>query len=297
MKVRNLLAYFSERFPPVNMFLFAILFFTVKSVAHFFSPLDQTTFLNTLWGIVAVISFFFRLRVFDEIKDYKIDAINHPNRVLQSGRVTLKHLQITAIFFFIFEISWTVYNGYTTLVFWLILILYSLLMRYEFFVSNYLKSKLLLYAASHMLIMPFIILWVWSAFVKTNLFIAPFYLLACLSFLSGFCFEVARKTHAPNSERPTVDSYSKSIGFINSIKLILLFLSLGVFTQFYMLSMINANWWAFLLIAVLFVAICIIYFLQAKTQKESYLRKAELLVSLFMLFSYLTIIAQINFAL
>lgn len=295
MNVRNLSAYFKERFPLVNMFLFSILFLTVYSVAHFFSNTAKPAISIIIWGIMAVISFFFRLRVFDEIKDYKIDVLNHPKRVLQSGRVTLKQLMLVSFLLFIPEISWTIYNGTSTIICWLVVVFYSLCMRYEFLVSDYLKKRLLLYAATHMLIMPLLILWIWSAFYTADLLSTPFYLLACLSFLSGFCFEIARKTHAEEAEKPTVDSYSKSLGFYNSIKLILLFLSLGVFVQFYLLTLINAAWWTFLLISLLFIVICFIYFYKVKTPKEKLLRKAELLVSLFMLFSYLTIIIEINF--
>jgi len=295
MNLKNLLAYFNERFPLINMGLFAILFLTVSSVAHFFSFSIQNYLSNIIWGIVAVISFFFRLRVFDEIKDYKIDMINHPNRVLQSGRVKLNQLMFVSFIMFIPEIAWTIFNGKTAILCWAVLLLYSLLMRYEFFVSKFLKTQLLLYAATHMLIMPLIILWVWAAFSPDNLFVKPYFLLASLSFLSGFCFEIARKTHAPNAEITTIDSYSQTIGFMNAIKLILLFLSLGVFVQFYLLNLINAVWWSFTLIALLFFSIAFIYFLSAKKFNEMFLRKAELLVSLFMLMSYLTIIITINF--
>lgn len=295
MNLRNLMAYFNERFPLVNMGLFAILFLTVSSVAHFFSFSTQNHFSNTILGIVAVISFFFRLRVFDEIKDYKIDMLNHPNRVLQSGRVKLKQLMFVSFVLFIPEIAWTIFNGKTAIICWLILLLYSLLMRYEFFVSNYLRKQLLLYAATHMLIMPLIILWIWAAFSPDNLLVKPYFLLASLSFLSGFCFEIARKTHAANAEIPTVDSYSQTIGFISAVKLILLFLSLGVFVQFYLLNVINAASWSFTLIALLFVLIVFMYISSVKKSNEAFLRKSELLVSLFMLFSYLTIIIEINF--
>jgi len=55
-------AYLQERFPPVNMMLFAILFGAVNSVAI----AGETPDWSELWGIAAVISFFFRLRVMDE---------------------------------------------------------------------------------------------------------------------------------------------------------------------------------------------------------------------------------------
>ncbi len=84
----RLLAYLQERFPPVNMMLFAILHLAVYSATEV-----ERSFGPVFWlGILATISFFFRLRVMDEIKDYDLDAVNHPQRVLQSGGVTLGFL-------------------------------------------------------------------------------------------------------------------------------------------------------------------------------------------------------------
>lgn len=73
MVLKNLVAYFHERFPPVNMMLFIILFFTVYSI----SSLSEATPIGgfvMLGGVAVVTSFFFRLRVFDEIKDYEMDS-------------------------------------------------------------------------------------------------------------------------------------------------------------------------------------------------------------------------------
>lgn len=292
MNVRNLPAYFKERFPPVNMFLFAILFFTVHAVSfYFFASNPSPVFLG--WGVLAVISFFFRLRVFDEIKDYDIDVENHPGRVLQSGRVSLQNLILLSAVLFVIEASWSIYAGTDAMLCWLAAIFYSVLMRYEFFTGRFLKKYLLLYAVTHMMIMPLIILWIWASFAPAQLFHRGFYFLAALAFLGGFCFEIARKTHAASAERLTVDSYSKSLGFLPAISLVLSFLALGVLCQFYLLQALSARWWPYILIGILFIATALTYLLNVKEPKEKMLRVAELLVSLFMLFSYLTIIIEI----
>ena len=98
MSLKNLAAYLQERFPFVNMALFAILFATVFTVAGRASagsagPLPPFG-PGEVVGMLAAISFFFRLRVFDEIKDYASDAVLYPQRVLQSGRVSLQQLQV-----------------------------------------------------------------------------------------------------------------------------------------------------------------------------------------------------------
>ena len=289
MVLKNLVAYFRERFPPVNMMLFAILFFTVYSI----SSLSEATPIGgfvVLGGVAAVIFFFFRLRVFDEIKDYEIDALNHPHRVLQSGRVSLKQLKAIALVGTLVELSWSVWMGFEVLLAWLLAVGYSVLMRYEFFVGDWLRKRLLVYAVSHMLVMPLVIAWVWIAF--NHVLNAHFILLASLSLLAGFSFEIARKIHAPCAERATVDSYSKSIGYRFSIGLVLLLLLAGTAVQWRLLQVVSARDWAFIVLSLSYLVTLMIYLRNLTNAHEKALRKAEIGVSLFMLISYVSIIIE-----
>ncbi len=294
MKIKNLYAYSKERFPIINMMLFTILFFTVVSVAQYSIGGLVKIGWKEVAGAAAVISFFFRLRVFDEIKDYAIDTINHPHRILQSGKIELKHLIWLSAVSTLAEITWCVIVGNQVLLFWLIAFVYSLLMRYEFFVSIFLKKRLLMYAFSHMLIMPLIIIWIWSAYASVNSHQGLF-LLASLSLLSGFSFEIARKIHSPESEKETIDSYSKTMGYTASILLVLLLNFVGMGVQFFLLYRIEATSLSFVLIGVLYLIILMYYLFAIRNAVEKKLRIAEILVSLFMLVSYLSIILEINF--
>ena len=289
MPLKNFTAYLQERFPPVNMLLFAILFFTVYSISSL-SPTSEQLHGVAGGGVLAVISFFFRLRVFDEIKDYQVDALNHPERVLQSGRITLRQLIGVALVGAALELSWSVVMGPEAVVGWLVAAGYSLLMRYEFFVGHWLRDRLLLYAASHLLVMPLVIGWVWLAF--NPILSVHLGLLAALSLLAGFAFEVARKVHAPAAERATVDSYSKAIGYRTSIALVLLVLLAGAVVQGQLLHGVAARPWAFAVLVGSFLVTLVVYGLALKNPREALLRKAELGVSLFMLISYLTIITE-----
>jgi len=291
VKIINIIAYFKERFPPVHILLFAIVFFTAYSVASYFSIQPIHIGIKELTGVIAAISFFFRLRVFDEVKDLQIDNINHPGRVLQSGRISLKQLFIISAILSVFELLWSYWNGPATMICWLVALGYSILMRYEFFVSSFLKPRLFLYACTHMLIMPLIMLWVWSAY-NQNLLHPSLYFLGALSLFGGFCFELARKIHAPDAERSTVDSYSQSIGYKRSIVCVLLFLLGGVFVQYYLLHSIQSHFWAYLTICLLYLLTCLLYAAMVKHPQEKKLRLAELFVSLFMLVSYLSIIIE-----
>ena len=288
MPLKNFVAYLQERFPPVNMLLFVILFFTVHSVSRL-SP-GAAPLRGLAWGgVVAVVSFFFRLRVFDEIKDYQLDALNHPQRVLQSGRVTLPQLMRVVLVGTAIELIWSVAMG-TAAVAWAAAVGYSLLMRYEFFVGEWLQKRLLLYAASHMLIMPLVIAWIWLTFNPTLSIHAG--LLAALSLLAGFAFEIARKIHAPAAERATVDSYSKAIGYRASVALVLLLLLAGAVVQGQLLLAVAARFWAFAVLGGSFLTTLVAYGIVLKNPREPTLRKAELGVSLFMLISYVTIITE-----
>lgn len=295
MKIVDLFAYLQERFPVVNMVLFAILFLTVYSVAIFFYPPGGGFGWREGLGMAATISFFFRLRVFDETKDYALDAINHPQRVLQSGRIRLQHLQAIAWAGLVLELAWSAIMGMPALLCWLLVLGYSLLMRYEFWVGGFLKKHLLLYAITHMLIMPLLILWIWSAYAPGFNIAQNFLLLAALSLLGGFSFEIARKIHAPEAERELVDSYSRSMGYRASISAVLTILLAGIAVQAYLLRLLHTTTWPYLVLALLYLITVGIYFRNLGKPRERSLRQAELLVSLFMVVSYVSIILVVHF--
>ena len=290
MNLKHIAAYFKERFPPVNMMLFAILFFTVYSVAQQFASNDERSVWYLAWGVVATVSFFFRLRVFDEIKDFGIDAINHPGRVLQSGKVSLRQLAAISIFLTVIEVAWSIAGG--SLLCWSLALAYSLLMRYEFFMSRFLKKYLLLYSFTHMLIMPFIIVWIWSAFAPLFAYNLPLALLCLLSLAGGYSFELARKIHAPAAERRSVDSYSKSMGFIGSICSVCVCLLAGIIIQFYLLRSLHSRPWPNYLLVFLYAGTLGLYITAINKQQEARLRTAEKFVSLFMLISYCSVIIE-----
>jgi hypothetical protein len=298
MKLRNLAAYLKERFAPVNMGLFAVLFSTVRAVASVASgtaagSAPAESWWLPVWGALATISFFFRLRVFDEEKDFAQDLVNHPGRVLQTGRVTLPQLRTLAWTGVLLELSWSVAHGRRALLGWLLALVYSLLMRAEFGVGQWLRRHLVLYAVSHMLIMPLVILWLWLAYAPGALMSPLLLLLLALSLLGGFAFELARKLHAPAVERAGVDSYSQTLGYGPALAVTALVLLAGAATQARLLAQLGAGKLAYgLLLGLLLVALSL-YGVALKRPHEKLLRRAELVVSLFMLTSYLALLAEV----
>ena len=217
--IKRFLAWANERFPLANVILTFVLF----TAAILFSRLINSEAgqpiqvgINDLVAYLAYYGFFFMLRVFDEHKDYELDCHNHPERVLQSGLITLKDLKILCVVAIAGQAlisgwldGWTL--G-TVLSGWLVVIIWSSLMAKEFFIGEWLSKRLFLYALSHMVVMPMGLIWVVAMGSPGQPIEQVVYVLAAFSFVSGFTFEVSRKIKAPDDERDTIDSYTKIFG-------------------------------------------------------------------------------------
>jgi 4-hydroxybenzoate polyprenyltransferase len=95
---------------------------------------------------------------------------------------------------------------------WLLVAVWTTLMAVEFFAADWLRPRLLLYAALHLAVMP-LLLW-WIALVGAEGVPLPpaVWLLLALGYSTAAAFEMARKLRAPADERPGVDSYSRTLG-------------------------------------------------------------------------------------
>ena len=298
MKLRNLGAYLQERFAPVNMGLFVVLFCTVRGVASVACAEGRCTPHPDGWavaalGALATVSFFFRLRVFDEEKDFALDAVNHPHRILQTGCVTLPQLRALAWAGALLEAGWSALRGPEAVLLWGIALAYSLLMRAEFGVGRWLRERLVLYALSHMLIMPLVIGWIYGAYLVDSFDVSYLPLLLLLSLLGGFSFELARKLHAPAAERAGVDSYSKAVGYGPALALTVAVLLAGGAVQALLLRTLHARPAAYAVLAGLLAAGLALYTVAARRPHEPRLRQAEKVVSLVMLTSYLAVLAEV----
>lgn len=298
MNFRNLGAYLQERFAPVNMGLFVVLFGTVRGVASLAGAPPPSApaagLASAGLGALATVAFFFRLRVFDEEKDFAQDALNHPQRVLQTGRVTLPQLRALAWAGAGLELGWSAGQGPTTLLLWAVALGYSLLMRAEFGVGGWLRPRLVPYAVSHLLIMPLVILWLFSAYapgLPTGGGYLP--LLLLLSLLGGFGFELARKLHAPAAERAGVDSYSQALGYGPALTLTVVVLLAGGAVQALLLRGLHARWGTYAVLWLLLALGLALYSTATRRPHEPRLRQAEKIVSLVLLTSYLAVLAEV----
>jgi 4-hydroxybenzoate polyprenyltransferase len=230
---RRMAAWFAERFPLGSHGLLIAAFFSSN---HFLAqalaaqsgprgsgePVGYD--LRALGGALLLLCFFFHLRVFDEHKDYRSDCRHHPDRVLSRGLVSLRHLRWLGGLAIALELALAVALGPAALVATALALAFSLLMLAEFFLGRWLRARLPLYAALHMLVMPLLALIVFSVTTGRMPWAAPgwFLLYAWVGFFVGFNWEISRKIKAPAEERPGVASYTKVFGTYGAAWLVLL---------------------------------------------------------------------------
>lgn len=209
--LRGLGTWFMERFPPMNFLSGFFLFWLPLLLAIGTVPPAERTF-HAAWIPATLIPalHLFLLRVFDEHKDFESDRVNNPNRALQRGVVQLSQIRALGIASALLQavLFFSLRPSTETVICFVALWIWTLLMAREFFAAEWLKRHFFLYAFSHLLITPLILL-LCSRMAGTP----PSYDLSliALGILSGFIYEVARKTKAP-AEETGDQSYSKLWG-------------------------------------------------------------------------------------
>ncbi len=217
-------AWFNERFPPANSLLFFILYLTCVVIARQQQGQISLSLADVAGALVAW-SWFLLLRIFDEHKDYQIDLHNHPQRILQSGLITLGHLRLIGAAAICSQILWSLYLDHwqpgAALLAWAMMFAWTCLMGKEFFCGAWLEKRLTLYAFSHMLVMPLIVWWLANLGVSGVSLSTTMIWLMALAFVSGFAFEITRKTKGAEEERDSVGSYSRIFGARGAVLVIL----------------------------------------------------------------------------
>ncbi|MFU8803947.1 MAG: prenyltransferase [Bradymonadaceae bacterium] len=297
---RRLLAWFNERFPFEHGILFFTLYATAVLVGRYATSAGALDVgVKELLGFLPVWCFFLMLRVFDEHKDFESDCHNYPERVLQSGKISLGHLKVVGALAIVTQLVGSILldGGFGAVtIWWLGVFAYSLLMAREFFVGEWLSKRLVLYATSHMLVMTLAMLWM--AQIGAGSAALPWQagLLGGLAFLCGGAFEVARKIRAPEEERDEVDSYTKSFGtggapIVVGGLLTVSIVVLGGLVVWITDGTPSPAWFAVLMAILVVPLITLQKFRRHPTPKG---RKVnEGLVSMAMLASYLVVIAAI----
>ncbi|MES2818139.1 MAG: prenyltransferase [Pseudomonadota bacterium] len=295
-------AWLKERFPFANALLFFILYLTTAAVVRAGLGGSVDLSLQDLVGCLITWSFFLLLRVLDEHKDYAQDCQNHPQRVLQSGLITLGHLKTAGLLAVLAQLMWSLWldrglgmlPGPVTLA-WAALMLWTGLMAKEFFIHDWLNRHLTWYALSHMLVMPLVVWWL-ANLALPGVALSPALLsMMSLAFVSGFCFEITRKTKGPEEERDSIDSYSRVFGTRSSALVVMALVTAMVANQLWLLDLLVGRLpvWA-VLVLLAFYGLAVRQLLAFIRAPSAALRgKNEALVALTMLAGYAVLIAVV----
>lgn len=267
---RRFLAYLAERFPPLQYSVLIVAMYSSNQfLAKVLTAPDAPVAYgwNALLGAITLLCVFFHLRVFDEHKDYEQDIRHYPERVLSRGLVTLANLRVAGGIAIALELVCSWFAGIEAFVATLIVLAFSLLMLWEFFLGEWLKRHFLVYAVSHMLILPLMAGMIFSFAIGRFPWEAPgwFWLYAWVGFFVTFNWEISRKIRAPEEEKEGVDSYTKILGLYGAAWAVLLVRVIDTGIVALVGWQVGLAPWFYGALVVLF-ALCLVGFLQFRFQ-------------------------------
>jgi 4-hydroxybenzoate polyprenyltransferase len=158
--IARVFAFLIERFPPVpQLVLMAVLFVAATLMTGVLLPESITGShgdidpLRAAAGFIGSLLFIVRLRLYDDVKDADADRIENPTRPIPRGLVTIRELDVAALVVLVVEGALIAAVGPLTFTCWAIAAAWSILMRVEFFVSEWLDRHVATFAISHMVVL------------------------------------------------------------------------------------------------------------------------------------------------
>jgi hypothetical protein len=246
-----------ERFEPLSHFTMIVVFIVAHLLVAKNSLGASISYGQHAILLIGVIAFYFKLRLYDEVKDYELDVVINPSRPLPRGLLNHNDMYFgmgVCIFIELVTFSSQSIQSAASII---VAILYSLLMYKEFFIKEKIRPYLTTYALVHTIVTTLLSFAIFS-------FVAHLGLLqiiqdpALLSFamanwLLFNIFEFGRKTFASSEERENVDTYSSLFGRTGAV---LLVVSQAVMAHYLMLNLRQVNfrillWGALALLAAL----------------------------------------------
>jgi len=214
--IRRFWIYQRERFPLVAHAIM-ITAFSFSAVSYSRISRGEEGFISWphfLVGAFTTFTLFLLVRIFDEFKDAKDDAMYRQELPVPRGLTSLNELKTVGIWIFIAQVAINLLFFPKMLLIYGIVILYLCLMGKEFFVADWLKKRPFWYVTSHMLIIPLIDIyasgldWLLAGVDAPN-GLAFFF---AVSLMNGIVLEVGRKIRNPSDEKSGVETYSYMLG-------------------------------------------------------------------------------------
>lgn len=263
-------AYLAERFPLLGHGILIFSFYSSNQfLAHALAapgePMRYDS--STLLGALTILGIFLHLRIFDDHKDYIEDCRHFPNRVLQRGEVSLRDLKWLLAVVVVAELLLAAVRGPGAVVSVFIVMGFSLLMLKEFFARDWLRQHFLVYASTHMLIVPLLAIAIFSFATGRYPWEAPrwYWLYSLVGFCVAFNWEVSRKIRAPEEETDGVDTYTKRFGTYGAAYLVLAIRVVDTALVTVVGLHLGLSSWFYAWLVILF-AVCMIGFFQFRFQ-------------------------------
>ena len=218
--------YQNERFPFLGHGLLISAFsFSAVSYSRISRGLEGFIAAKDFWlGTFTAFTIFFLVRVLDEFKDAKEDALYRRELAVPRGLISFKELKWIGITLFALQLI--IQGFFLAEMFWLyaLVMLYLGLMTFEFFIPNWLKRHQFWYVTSHMFIIPFLDVYTsgldWNLQGLTPPRVLLFFF--AVSYMNGLVLELGRKIRIPEDEQEGVLTYSAKLGPKKAISLWLL---------------------------------------------------------------------------
>lgn len=236
-----------ERFNPWSHLPMIFVFL----LAHFFIATSTSDLLHVRFYLllfIAIILFYFQLRLYDEVKDYALDCIINKNRPLPRGLLNHRQMYHGLMICIFINIFIFFLQGKESLLAYLIALSYSFLMYKEFFISKWIRSHLVFYAITHTFVTVLLSFSIFSFLTKLPLSLLiqnpHLFYFALINWCLFNIFEFGRKTFAKSEENIAVETYSKYFGQKGAVALVCSQILLACFLAFKLehLNKVNLGW-------------------------------------------------------
>lgn len=228
--------FLKERHQPFSITLMVAIFFAaVALVAYQPGAHGAPSWARLCVGFLIVWLIFLHMRLFDEVKDYDVDREHNPERPLARGLISVGEFSAMTMVCLALEITLAGAMRWPMLPAYMMVLCFTLLMRMEFFVGDWMRPKLELYAITHTFSAAMISMLIHSIVCFSDFAGADRAMLAYAlgNWFVFNVFEFGRKTFAVEEERDGVESYSNRLKPIGAVLLLLVNVALAYAAFYY----------------------------------------------------------------
>ncbi len=286
--MKNWAIFIKERFEPISHIIMIIVFLSVHYLLVKKLGVLNVGAMEVIFLFIATALFYFKLRLYDEVKDFDLDCIINKTRPLPRGLLRHNDMYAGMLFCITLEIVIYIFFGKRSLPLLLIAIFYSLLMYKEFFIPKLIRPHLTTYALTHTIVTTLLSFSIFSYLTDFGVrayFNSDFILFSLSNWMLFNIFEFGRKTFSKTEERENIDTYSSLFGKKGAI---LLVFSQIIMSLFFILKIsLFDNMITYLMLLLLFLTTLIISILYIFSDRPIFGKSFRNMSSIYIIIFYL----------